>query len=52
MLIDTAGLHESDDPVEKIGMEKSRERIQNADLLLFMTDMEHSAVPRTMTSSG
>ncbi|MGE0084231.1 MAG: tRNA uridine-5-carboxymethylaminomethyl(34) synthesis GTPase MnmE [Desulfococcaceae bacterium] len=41
VLIDTAGLHESDDPVEKIGMEKSRERIQNADLLLFMTDMEH-----------
>ncbi len=41
LLIDTAGLHESDDPVEKIGMEKSRERIQNADLLLFMTDMEN-----------
>jgi len=41
LLIDTAGLRESDDPVEKIGMEKTRERIQNADLLLFMTDMEH-----------
>jgi len=41
VLIDTAGLHESDDPVEKIGMEKSRERMQNADLLLFMTDTEH-----------
>ncbi len=45
VLIDTAGLHESDDPVERIGMEKSRERIRHADLLLFMTDMEHPLSP-------
>ncbi|MEE4355810.1 MAG: tRNA uridine-5-carboxymethylaminomethyl(34) synthesis GTPase MnmE [Desulfococcaceae bacterium] len=38
VLTDTAGVHDSDDPVEKIGIERSRERIQQADLILFMTD--------------
>ncbi|HLR65187.1 MAG TPA: tRNA uridine-5-carboxymethylaminomethyl(34) synthesis GTPase MnmE [Pseudogracilibacillus sp.] len=35
-LIDTAGIRETDDIVEKIGVEKSRQILQEADLVLFM----------------
>ena len=38
ILIDTAGLRKSDDLVESIGMEKTRESIRDADLILFMLD--------------
>jgi tRNA modification GTPase len=38
VLIDTAGLRKSDDLVESIGMEKTRESIREADLILFMLD--------------
>lgn len=37
-LIDTAGIRESDNSVEKIGIEKARENIENADLCLFVVD--------------
>lgn len=37
-LIDTAGIRESRDTVEKIGIEKSLESIQQADLILFVLD--------------
>ena len=36
--IDTAGLHLSDDPVEKIGMARAEERMDHADLVLFVLD--------------
>ena len=36
--IDTAGIRESDDSVEKIGIEKSRQAIENADVVLFVLD--------------
>ncbi len=37
-LCDTAGLHETDDPVEKIGVERSRGRINEADLIFAVFD--------------
>ncbi len=38
MIVDTAGLQETEDPVERIGVEKTREKIREADLLLFLVD--------------
>jgi tRNA modification GTPase len=37
-LWDTAGLHESEDPVEAIGIQRSFERIELADLILFVLE--------------
>ena len=38
ILTDTAGLHPTNDPVEVMGIQKTDELIQKADLILFMTD--------------
>ena len=38
-LIDTAGLRESDDLVEKIGIEKTNQEIENADIILLVLDL-------------
>ena len=37
-LVDTAGLRQADDLVEKLGMEFTRERLSQADLVLFVLD--------------
>ncbi|MBF2053875.1 MAG: tRNA uridine-5-carboxymethylaminomethyl(34) synthesis GTPase MnmE [Candidatus Sericytochromatia bacterium] len=37
-LIDTAGLRESDDQIEAIGMARSREALANADLILLVSE--------------
>jgi tRNA modification GTPase len=37
-LVDTAGLAPSDDPIERIGVERSRAAARSADLLLFVLD--------------
>lgn len=37
-LIDTAGIHETEDIVEKIGVEKSKEAIKNSDVTLLVLD--------------
>ena len=37
-LTDTAGIRETEDLIEKIGIEKSKEAFNNADLILFMAD--------------
>lgn len=38
VLTDTAGLHHTDDPVERIGIERAHSYIQEADIVLFMTE--------------
>ncbi len=38
IIADTAGLHETDDPVEVIGIKKTQEYINGSDLVLFMVD--------------
>jgi tRNA modification GTPase len=40
-LIDTAGLRETEDSVEKIGVKRSREFLQEADLVLYLIDGEY-----------
>lgn len=37
-LIDTAGIRETDDRIEAMGVERSKEAIENADLVLFVCD--------------
>ena len=37
-LIDTAGLHETQDPIESLGIEKSYEQIQRSDIVLWVID--------------
>ncbi|MEP6789744.1 MAG: tRNA uridine-5-carboxymethylaminomethyl(34) synthesis GTPase MnmE [Ramlibacter sp.] len=38
-VVDTAGLRESDDHVEKIGIERAWDQIENADVVLFLHDL-------------
>ncbi|MCD8052738.1 MAG: tRNA uridine-5-carboxymethylaminomethyl(34) synthesis GTPase MnmE [Lachnospiraceae bacterium] len=37
-LIDTAGIHSTENPIEKIGVERAREQARQADLLLYVVD--------------
>lgn len=41
-LIDTAGIHETDDKVEAIGVERSRKAIEQADLVLLILNSSQS----------
>lgn len=41
-LLDTAGIRESDSPVEQIGIERAKEQAKDADLILYVVD---SSVP-------
>jgi tRNA modification GTPase len=47
VLCDTAGINESSDIVEKIGIERARKRLSWADLVLFLVDStaEHEQTP-------
>lgn len=45
-IIDTAGLHDSNDPVEKIGIERAKQAINAADLVILVSDdSDQSALP-------
>ena len=37
-IIDTAGIHESEEPIEKIGIDRARQMAQKAELILFVAD--------------
>ena len=37
-IVDTAGIRKTDDPVEKIGVERAKEAVQDADLILYVVD--------------
>lgn len=41
-LVDTAGIRETDDVVEQIGVQKSKEKIDEADLIILMLDTSRS----------
>jgi len=40
-VVDTAGIRETEDIVEKIGVEKSKEKIDEADLVILMLDLSN-----------
>lgn len=37
-VMDTAGIHQTDDVIEKIGVEKSKKALEEADLIIFVAD--------------
>lgn len=45
VLTDTAGWHESQDLIEKIGIQKSRESVREADLIILMVDGSQPGLP-------
>jgi tRNA modification GTPase len=45
IIADSAGLHESQDPVEIIGMEKTLDYLRESDLILFMIDANNPFTP-------
>lgn len=46
--LDTAGIRQSDDEVEKIGIEKSKQSIDSADLILFVLDASRAKSEQDM----
>ncbi len=44
ILTDTAGLHVTNDPIEAIGIEKTIENVDGADLVLFMVEADRPVV--------
>ena len=51
-LLDTAGIRESDDPVEQEGVRRARERAAAADLVLWVVDASSDAADRCGRSAG
>jgi tRNA modification GTPase len=50
-VIDTAGVRETDDPVEQEGVRRARARAAEADLVLWLSDAEHDTnLPREGTA--
>jgi tRNA modification GTPase len=45
VVTDMAGLHQTDDPIEVIGINKAHESIQNSNLILFMVDSSQPLTP-------
>lgn len=51
-LIDTAGLRESDDPVERIGIERARAEIERADAVVLVVDAADGANPEELAAEA
>ncbi len=51
-LVDTAGLTPSEDPIERIGVERSRAAARSADLLLFVLDASCSLTELDQRAAG
>jgi tRNA modification GTPase len=49
-VIDTAGIRETDDPVEQEGVRRARARAAEADLVLWMVDAQHEDRPHESTA--
>jgi tRNA modification GTPase len=45
VIMDTAGLHDARGEVEKIGIDKTRQSIKDADIVLFMVDSSQALCP-------
>jgi tRNA modification GTPase len=46
-VIDTAGIRETEDPVEQEGVRRARARASEADLVLWMSDPQHKGNPQS-----
>ena len=53
-LADTAGIRETEDTIEKIGVEKSKAIMENAELIIFMADgiIEEDGSPEDVFDNG
>lgn len=51
-LVDTAGLTATDDPVERLGVERSRAAAREADALIFMLDGSEPLSPRDYAAAA
>jgi tRNA modification GTPase len=49
-VIDTAGIRETEDPVEQEGVRRARARAAEADLVLWMTDAAHDTNPQDLAA--
>ncbi|WP_256807474.1 tRNA uridine-5-carboxymethylaminomethyl(34) synthesis GTPase MnmE [Bradyrhizobium sp. Bra64] len=49
-VIDTAGIRETDDPVEQEGVRRARARAEDADLVLWLVEGEQPVAPEAMRS--
>ncbi len=50
IISDTAGLHDTEDPVEKIGIERARQNIADADVVLYMIEAGASIISEEISS--
>ena len=50
-LIDTAGIRETDDAVERLGVERSRRAVESADLVIVVADGSHTPLTVEQTFS-
>ncbi|MFN4197003.1 MAG: tRNA uridine-5-carboxymethylaminomethyl(34) synthesis GTPase MnmE, partial [Caldimicrobium sp.] len=48
-LIDTAGLRETTDPIEKIGVERALQKLKEADLAIFLIDVSEKPDKETLS---
>ena len=51
-IVDTAGLRDSDDPVERIGIARAWDEIAGADAVLFLHDMVRAAEPQAQRADA